>query len=182
MKMLQAAGFAILTDHLRQEDEFNPNGYYEYEPVKALKSGDNAWLETAVGRVVKVVSPLLQYLPSEYTYKVIFMQRDLAEVLASQARMLAGFQKSTSPEKEQSLQRVYRDHLTGIEQWMRQQANLSFQAVDYNLLLSEPGGIVPELAGFLGRSLPIERMIAMIDPQLYRNRIANLAPSAQFPV
>ncbi len=182
MKMLQAAGFDILTDHLRQGDEFNPNGYFEFEPVKELKTGHNDWLKAASGQVVKIVSPLLQYLPEDCTYKIIFMQRDLAEVMASQARMLAGFQKSTSAEKESSLELVYREHLLRINRWMSQQSNLSFHVVDYNLLFSDPHGIITELTEFLERPLPVERMIEIIDPNLYRNRHTGLPSPVHLPI
>ena len=36
MKMLDAAGLPIMTDHERTADEDNPKGYFEYERVKNL--------------------------------------------------------------------------------------------------------------------------------------------------
>src|SRR5262249_61604387 len=87
MQMLQAGGMPLLTDALRPADADNPNGYWEYEPVKRLQQ-DNSWIPKAEGRAVKVVSALLPYLPPQHTYKIIFMQRPMQEVLASQTAML----------------------------------------------------------------------------------------------
>ena len=88
MMILNAAGIPPLTDYERNADEDNPRGYYEFERVKKLKDGDFGWLENAQGKAVKVISALLTYLPEGYTYKVIFMRRELSEILASQRKML----------------------------------------------------------------------------------------------
>ena len=76
MKMLEAGGQAILTDNLREADANNPKGYYEFERVKNMKDGDLAWMSEAVGKVVKIVTGLIMFLPSGYNYKIIFMRRD----------------------------------------------------------------------------------------------------------
>src|SRR5829696_2465105 len=84
MKMLEAGGLPVITDGLRTADESNPNGYYELEDVKTLSAeGDGAWLAGARGKAVKVISFLLTYLPESYDYQVIFMRRDLNEIVAS---------------------------------------------------------------------------------------------------
>jgi hypothetical protein len=170
MEMLRAAGCELLTDNLRQEDYFNPKGYYEYEPVKNLKHGDNLWLKHASGKVVKVVSPLLQYLPDAYFYKIIFMQRNLAEVLTSQAKMLGGLQKPADPEEDRILEKAYQDHLAKVDAWLIRHATFQTCYVSYNQLLSAPREILEQLAIFLEKPLQVDRMIAAIDPNLYRNR------------
>ena len=171
MEMLRAAGYELLTDHIRQEDEFNPNGYFEFERVKNLKDGDHAWLKQAKGRVVKVVSPLLQYLPSTYHYQVVFMQRDLSEVLASQNRMLKGFNKTSTPEEDYRLARAYGDHLVRVREWMARQAHMQVFFASYNQLVTSPRAAIEPIARFLGRSLDMDRMQAVVDPLLYRNRM-----------
>ena len=88
MQMLETAGLPLLTDGVRPPDADNPRGYYEFEPVKAIKT-DASFLEVAVGRVVKVVAPLLPSLPPLYDYRIVFVERALCEVLASQRAMLA---------------------------------------------------------------------------------------------
>jgi hypothetical protein len=87
MQMLEAAGLPVLTDGVRQADQFNARGYYEYAPVKRLDR-DNAWLHEAGGKVVKIVAPLLHHVPETLPCQVVFMERGLEHVLASQARMM----------------------------------------------------------------------------------------------
>ncbi|MBI2332300.1 MAG: sulfotransferase domain-containing protein [Chloroflexi bacterium] len=76
MKMLEAGGLSVLTDNIRTADDDNLQGYYELERVKAMKEGDTTWVEEANGKVVKVISALLEHLPANYQYKIIFMDLD----------------------------------------------------------------------------------------------------------
>ena len=96
MKMLEAGGLPPLTDSLRVADDDNPKGYYEFERVKKMPEGDKSWVEDAQGKSVKVISALLEHLPPEYSYRVLFMQRKVEEILASQTQMLirSALQKS----------------------------------------------------------------------------------------
>jgi len=96
MKMLEAGGLEILTDEIRKADTDNPKGYYEFERVKKLET-DNIWLPEAKGKVVKIISMLLQHLPLNYVYKIIFIKRDIHEVLASQKQMLVRRGEPTDP-------------------------------------------------------------------------------------
>ena len=88
MKMLEAGGVKLLEDNKRCADEDNPKGYFEYEKVKNLQK-DSTWLSIARGKAIKIISMLLYHLPPVYRYRIIFMQRAMDEVLASQKRMLA---------------------------------------------------------------------------------------------
>ncbi len=89
MKMLEAGGVPIVTDGKRTADESNPKGYFEFEPVMRLhEDPDKRWLVEARGKAVKIISFLLASLPETHNYKVIFMHRDLYEVMASQSKML----------------------------------------------------------------------------------------------
>jgi hypothetical protein len=56
--------------------------------LKKLDKGDYGWLEEAQGKVVKVISALLEHLPPKYKYKVIFIHRNMNEILASHQKML----------------------------------------------------------------------------------------------
>src|SRR5574337_153211 len=83
MQMLHRGGIPAVTDEIRSADEDNPKGYYEFEPVKKTKE-DASWLARAGGKVVKMVYRLLYDLPGDYAYHVVFMRRNLREVIASQ--------------------------------------------------------------------------------------------------
>lgn len=169
MKMLAAGGLPSLTDGERGADEDNPLGYAEFERVKQLKNGDTTWLAEAEGRAVKVISALLKDLPSGYRYRVILMRRDLDEVLASQAAMLAR-RGETSQTDDPELARIYQNHLGQVQGWMAEQPNFHFIEVNYNHLLAEPGAEIARLAAFIPRPLEQDAMQAVIDPDLYRQR------------
>src|SRR5215813_2420595 len=87
MQMLVAGGLAALSDGERRADTDNPKGYLEWERIKTLPKDPNCIVE-AEGKVVKCISQLLLALPMNHEYRIIFMQRPLPEVLASQEEML----------------------------------------------------------------------------------------------
>jgi len=170
MKMLEAGGLPLFVDNLRAADEFNPNGYFEYEGVKKLKDGETSWLAQAEGHAVKVVSPLLPYLPAQYQYKVIFMKRDLKEIIRSQAVMLNGYHKQSTAKEDAELEEAYRQHLAATAAWLKRQTNLSVMYVEYHQLIYTPKPVIDELAKFINQPLQVEAMEQVIDLNLYRNR------------
>ena len=87
MQMLSAGGMSVVTDGERQADADNPRGYFEWERIKLLPKQADC-IEEAESKVVKVISQLLFALPAGREYRVIFMQRPLPEVVASQAEMI----------------------------------------------------------------------------------------------
>ncbi len=170
MKMLAAGGLPILTDNLRQADESNPKGYYEFERVKKLKENDTEWLAEARGKAVKIISALLEYLPPEHSYKIIFMRREMGEILASQKKMLVHDGKPTDDVSDEKLATIYQKHLAKVESWLAQQPNIEVLYVSYNELLAEPQRNLPTILGFLNLSLDPDLMLQVIDPSLYRQR------------
>jgi hypothetical protein len=170
MKMLASTGLEILTDNLRTADENNPKGYYEFERVKKLKAGDFDWLSMARGKVVKVISALLEYLPNQYQYKIIFMRRNMDEVLSSQRQMLVrdGMQDDKVPDGK--LAELYENHLKQVETWLEQQPNMSILYISYNQTLHDPGTNINRINQFLGGNLNIKSMLQVVDQNLYRER------------
>jgi len=172
MQMLVAGGLKPLTDQRREPDENNKNGYFEHEAVKRLVNGDASCLAKSEGKVVKIVSPLLQYLPSGRRYKVIFMQRDLAEILDSQQQMLARLAASPQQQAESyQLDVQYEQHLSGIEQWLAQQPNIEVLYLDHGDVIEAPACVAKQLQQFLGVKLNRRGMVTVVDRDLYRSRI-----------
>ena len=118
MKMLAAGGMPILTDNTRIPDDDNPGGYFELEKVKALKDGENEWLSEAQGKAVKIISALLEHLPSQYQYRIIFIHRDLGEILASQKQMLVRRGEPADKIDDESLGALFQKHLLQVEKWL----------------------------------------------------------------
>ncbi|MCB0065253.1 MAG: sulfotransferase [Caldilineaceae bacterium] len=170
MRMLEAGGIPPVTDHERSADEDNPGGYYEFERVKQMEKGDIAWLADAAGKAVKVISLLLRSLPDGYHYNVIFMERDLGEVLASQRKMLENRAEAADAVNDEQMQALFTKHLTDIRQWLAAQPNFAVLYVNYSDLLTNPEPQVEKLVAFFEGTLDGAAMIEVIDPTLYRNR------------
>jgi hypothetical protein len=170
MKMLEAGGMELVVDNVRTADEDNPKGYYEDERVKELAEvTDTTWIRAARGKVVKVVSSLLNNLPESNTYQVIFMRRNLYEVLASQTKMLdrRGEESHTD---DDDLLAMYQAHLDKVVFQLRFRPNFDAVYIDYADVVSEPEVQARRIAEFLGGSLDPVVMASAVDGSLYRNR------------
>ena len=170
MKMLEAAGLSLLIDNLRISDEDNPAGYYEFEPVKKLGQGDSSWLAEAQGKALKVIAALLIHLPSAYTYQIIFMRRDMAEILASQRKMLLNRGEDPNKIDDDEIAILFEKHLSKVLRWIDHQPNMRRIDINYNQLLKDPSPQVEQINQFLGNILDIEGMLDVINPGLYRQR------------
>jgi hypothetical protein len=169
MQMLQEGGVEIVTDHVRQADADNPKGYFELEQAKTIQR-DASWLPATRGKAFKMVSQLLYHLPPSETYRIIFMQRDLDEVLLSQEKMLARLDRASAPREQ--IRRAFTIHLERLHEWLRQQSNLSVLCVPFRDLITAPGQQADRIREFLGGLLSIESMVQAVDPSLHRNRTA----------
>jgi hypothetical protein len=170
MRMLEAGGMPVLADDSRPPDADNPQGYYECEAVKHLQT-DAAFLAQAAGKAVKVISALLSALPQDYRYNILFMQRHLEEVFASQRRMLQRQGKPVPPDDTRMAQRFAR-HIHEVTTWLAQQEHMRVLPVNYNAVLAEPYTHAQAIQLFLGRPLQVDNMVAVVEQQLYRNRAA----------
>jgi hypothetical protein len=169
MRMLAEGGLPVITDELRGADEDNPNGYFELEVVRQLKEGNAAWLKEANGKAVKVISALLEYLPQDYQYKVIFMERESRETLASQKKMLD--HRGEAPRlSDEDMERQFHEHLAAVKPWLIRQPNMEVLYLKYNALLAQPQPFCEQIADFLDFPLNQTRMLAVPDQKLYRNR------------
>jgi hypothetical protein len=178
MKMLEAGGLQTFTDNIRVPDEDNPKGYYEFERVKQLDK-DNSWLSEAKGKVVKVISMLLKNLPPEYSYKVIFMLRNMNEILASQQEMLIRRGKTGAQAGTEEMAHYYRLHLQKVEAWLARQPNFEVLYVNYNEVLQNYAAFSKKINSFLGGNLNEDNMIGNIDHNLYRQRKVPVAVRQQ---
>ena len=169
MRILEAGGMRILKDEIRKADEDNPAGYYEFEKVKELKK-DPSWLENAKGKAVKIISSLLEHLPERYTYKIIFMYRNMEEILNSQRQMLIRRGEPTDEVSDEKIGKMFLKHLQKIEERLNKQSNMDVLTVHYNEILKEPAKHGEIINRFLGNTLNTKNMTDVIDQTLYRQR------------
>ena len=170
MKMIDAGGIPPLTDALRVADEDNPKGYYEFERVKQMDKGDIAWVPEARGKAIKVISALLKHLPATEQYRVIFIRRNIDEILASQRKML--IRRGEDPDKQDDAQMkvLFEKHVRGVEAWLAERRNVRTLYVHYSDMLGDPQPQIERVNAFLGGKLDTARMAEVVDPALYRNR------------
>ena len=171
MKMLTAAGLEIVSDNIRAADEDNPKGYFEYERVKELdKGGDKGWLQEHKGKVLKIISFLLKDLPDDCFYQVIFMRRDLEEVIASQNKMLDRRGEARDQAGDEKMMQLYRNHLRKVELVLEQRPNFELLDVHYRQVVDEPREQAARVAKFLGLKVEPDLVASAVDRRLYRNR------------
>jgi hypothetical protein len=169
MQMLAAGGMPVLSDGERQADTDNPRGYLEWERIKQLPK-EPACIAEAEGKVVKVISRLLLSLPEGHEYCVIFMQRPLPEVLASQEVMLRNRRTAKAGAGNAAMATMFEKELRAVHAWLDSKAYVKTLRVPYHEVLRDAEAIAKQLKQFLGISLDIEEMTRQVDATLYRNR------------
>ena len=171
MQMLQAGGIGAVTDSLRTADDSNPKGYFELEAVKDLDKGvPPEWLAGARGKAVKIVSSLVRWLPEPNNYQVIFMQRNLDEVIASQNKMLIDRGAPADASQDAHVKRQYAQHVEQTLRLLRARRSVSLLVVDYGEAVARPIETAQRIDRFLGGGLAVDQMAAAADPTLHRNR------------
>lgn len=174
MKMLDAGGLELVQDGIRTADEDNPKGYFELEVVKDLaKAEDKSWLSDAQGKGVKIISTLLRELPDHHNYKVIFMRRDLEEVLASQAKMLERRGEESGTDDE-LMREHFANDLWRANYLLKNESCFEALGVHYREALGQPEREAQRIKDFLGVDLDVRKMAEVVDPNLYRNRADQL--------
>ncbi len=183
MQMLEAAGLPIAQDGVRPCDPDNPRGYYELSAAKRLQS-DARFLEGCRGRVVKLVAPLLLELPPQTACRLLFVERDLGEILASQRAMLERQGKPVSAANDPGLARGFESVLARCRAWLARESGPPTLFVAHRALVDSPGQCVSRIARFLeqtaeGSRAPAHAVAAararaamahVVDPALYRQR------------
>ena len=169
MKMLEAGGLNALTDDIREADEDNLKGYYEDERVKALHE-DNAWIGEAEGHVVKVISYQLKHLPEGHEYRIIFMERKISEVLASQKKMMIRRGETADDVPDGLMTGIFQKHLEETQVWLSEKPNMKVLYISYNDSLKDPAPTITQVNKFLGGELDTDKMMTVVDPSLYRQR------------
>jgi len=170
MQMLVAGGMAALSDGERKADADNPKGYLEWERIKQLPK-EPGLIAEAEGRAVKVISQLILSLPDGPEYRIVFMQRPMAEVLKSQEEMLKQRGSYDPGGNTAAIGQAFQRHLIEVDKWLAAKANTKVLRVQYHRVLQEPLAVAEEVAAFLGVALDINAMVAQVDKSLYRNRM-----------
>lgn len=164
MQIMNKSEIPIFSDGKREKDINNPEGYFELEAVKGIVA-NNSFLENAQGKVVKIVAPLPVYLDLKHTYKVIFMRREMDEILQSQEKMLAKDQVS----EREKFRTIYDFHLKKTYRFFKEN-EIPFIDINYTELVNDPENEIQKIISFCGLTAKKEELVQVVKPDLYRNR------------
>lgn len=171
MSIVQKIGIPLLVDNIREADINNPKGFFEYEPVKTIYKNENSWFEDAKGKCLKIISPLLPFIPNPYLYKVLFIKRDINEIINSQSKMRN--HQNNKDFNSQILFEKYTTHIDSLEQWFISKTNIQVTYFDYNCILDRNISEIEKFNQlFSGFGITVNNDIYnLIDDKLYRNRV-----------
>ncbi|MCH7643231.1 MAG: sulfotransferase family protein [Myxococcales bacterium] len=171
MKMLESGGMEILSDSERAADIDNPKGYFEYGRIKDLeKETDKSYIREGRGKVLKVISFLIKDLPDDNDYRVIFMRRDLDEVLASQNKMIHRLGTTDTTATEAAMKEAYRNDIVRTRLLCRDRPNFELIEIGYKPTIENPAPTARSVNAFVGGHLNEAAMREAVDGSLYRNR------------
>jgi len=170
MQILQSMGIELFTDNKRSPDQSNPKGYFEHELVKTIEY-DTSWIKNVKGKAIKIVSPLLEYLPTNYNYKIIFMDRDLDEIVQSQEKMLLMNGVGNSQIEPEVIKEIFIKDLKQAWSWIRELSHSESLEISHSKLLKKPESELEKIKGFLNIKVDLENMLKVIDKKLYRSMI-----------
>ncbi|MEM7391921.1 MAG: hypothetical protein AAF492_06190, partial [Verrucomicrobiota bacterium] len=157
---------------VRASDEDNPRGYLEYEPVKNLRA-NSVWLMESGGKYVKVITQLLPFLRSGLDYRILYIERDLKEVMASQRKMLERSGKPGAAVSDDKLVDVFQKQIEQVK-GIVEKSEIPTCYLDYRQTVEEPEKVARKMARFLGEKFDIKNMAAAVDRKLYRQKTEEL--------
>ncbi len=175
MQMLEAGGIRAQTDGERTADDDNPEGYFEWEPIKQIDRQPELLDEEGLEqKAMKVISMLLPKLPSKHEYRIVFMVRPPAEVARSQAKMINRLGTQGAELTLEQIEQQLTAHRGQTIRFLKHAKHMKVLTVEYPNLVSEPEPEIARLREFLGHEqLPeAEAMASVVRPDLYRQRDA----------
>lgn len=177
MQMLAAGGATLLTDDVRGPDEDNPAGYLEWSRLAALPR-EPGLLREAVGKVLKLLTPGLRFVPPNARGKVVFLDRPIREVLLSQLTMRCR-RGALDPADPARLLTTLEHHRTASLALLARRPGWLVLRVPYQDLVAQPDLWAGRIGEFLGTDVvpAPDRMAAAVRPELYRNRGASDPPA-----
>jgi hypothetical protein len=165
MQMLHMGGLPVAFDDSRPADEHNPRGYYELAEGKIINRlmEGNFDLQSYKGYIIKVTAYGLKFLP-ESNYKIVYMRRNIDEVLKSMRKMGADIETEKDRKLFSKLDRF------SLE-LMRSRHDMEHITVNYRDLLEHPRSEIERVSRFLGKTFDVDAAIGAVDPSLYRSRV-----------
>ena len=170
MQVLSALDIEVFCDNQRPPDKSNPKGYFEHQIVKNIEN-DSSWMEQVKGKAIKIISPLLIYLPLNFTYKIIFMNRNYDEIIKSQEKMLSENRKPESKIKPEDLKIIFDKNSAQAKKWIRNNTGIKSIEIMHSMLLKHPENEIMKIRNFLSIESNVKKAVLTVDTKLYRTKI-----------
>lgn len=173
MSMIGAGGVDLLCDHPGRVDESNPKGYFELGGIQRHLQ-DPLWMEAARGKCLKILCKHVPDMLTTLPYRVVFMLRDMDEVVRSRLAMIGAqsrlampgrfFQASDDPTEMRS---VLENRQQIAREWCDAHASVLY--VQHRDVLTGSEEQAQRVSDFLG-GLDVAKMVEQVDPALWRCR------------
>jgi len=165
MQILANAGMPIAIDEKRKADKDNIKGYYEVDRiVNKVKENPNVVVEYD-NKILKIIHFGIQYLPKG-EYKIIYIERDIEEVLDSMDKMVG-----EKDNKRDETREVFLKFNKIAKKLMQERNDIDFILVNHRDLLTNPEPTINKIIEFFNIDKDKKQaMISAIDQKSYRNR------------
>ncbi len=169
MRMLHLGGMEVLADegHLDKMNEFAVHGDFELlgKHLHKIKKWKPAY---TAGKAIKIVSPfIMKYCPTDRPIRVIFMLRDLNEVVASLLAMRVLWEYEPSEAIADSLHFL-------------DENSVPVKYIRYADLFAYPRTTATEVLDWIGLDLDIDKMVTAIDKDHRKDVSGDLVTYSQF--
>ena len=121
---------------------------------------------------MKIVAPMIPNLPDGVPCRVILIERDLDEILASQRDMIArrGREVDQTPARLNRLRQEYLRLIVWAKGFLAGRQSTSLMCVSRSAILGDPEKAAEAINRFLGGTLEVPRMASEVKPELNRQR------------
>ena len=161
MQILYKGGAPVAFDNSRAPDENNPKGYFELEGGKIIRRLMDVSFpfDKFDGKFIKITAYGLKFLP-EGDYRIIYMKRDLDEVMDSMERMGGPIDR----EKERPLLKKLNAFSINL---MEKRDDIEYRIVNSRDVINNPREEIEKINQFLNGMLDVEIALTAVDPKLY---------------
>ena len=129
-----------------------------------LLKDDTSWIPEALGQVVRLPFKLIYELAGPPEYRLLFLQRDVGEIVRLQEAMLSRSGQDPDIAMRDVLVRTFEADMIAFRRWASNQPHMRMHVVSHSVLLEDPERVARDIAAFLGLPLDVQAMAAAAMP------------------
>jgi hypothetical protein len=132
-------------------------------------SYDKTWLQNAIGKAIRIPCDLIEFLPENYNYKVIYIHRDFSEVLKSTLKMDRKMSDAFLNSFPVLLADSFSKYDSILQKTLKSRLDIDFLELEYNELIENPNHGAELLSKFIGKG-EIENISSVINNELHQTK------------